>query len=213
MRLNILVVSVILSCVSAFERSGGRSPINHAQDKQRNEITHRSTVEAVSTRAQPRDGSGSGNQIVAYWGHTPGNGNSSLSDLCQQSAFDTLIIGWILDFSQPDGLPSFDFGTGCTNTSSANSTDTSLCHTRAADISLCQGLGKKIFLSVGGSSSNITFETHQSAVDAAEKLWMLFGDDASSAVEQPFPGISVDGFDFGKLVHYLAYFPLLGRLY
>ncbi|KAJ4375137.1 hypothetical protein N0V83_002221 [Neocucurbitaria cava] len=205
MRLNILVVPVILSGVSALERSGGRWSIDHAQKQQRNEITHRSTVEVVSAR----DGSDTGNQIVAYWGHTPGNGNSSLSDLCQQSAFDTLIIGWILDFSQPDGLPSFDFGTGCKNTSSASSADTSLCQSRAEQISLCQGLGKKIFLSVGGSSSNITFESHQNAIDAADKLWMLFGDDASSAVEQPFPGISVDGFDFdhenGSPNHFAAF--------
>ncbi|KAF2629182.1 glycoside hydrolase family 18 protein, partial [Macroventuria anomochaeta] len=132
---------------------------------------------------------------VAYWGHTPGNRNSSILDLCKEPELDVVIAGWIVDFSLPGGFPRFDFGAGCMNMTPGKAAMNSSCGYRSKEMSSCQGLGKKVFIGIGGASSSITFTSRQDAADAADKLWSLFGNTTSPQVYQPFPDVSVDGFD------------------
>jgi chitinase len=159
-------------------------------------------------RAQQDQDGNHANEVVAYWGHTPGNRNSSILDLCKESELDVVIAGWIIDFSLPGGFPRFDFGAGCMNMTPGKAAMNSSCGDRSKEMSSCQGLGKKVFIGIGGASSSITFTSRQDAVDAADTLWSLFGNTTSPQVYQPFPDVSVDGFDLGKLQQPSSFPPL-----
>jgi hypothetical protein len=153
-----------------------------------------------SQSAEERRGRVHGQKVMAYWGHTPGTRNTSLADVCKEAALDILIIGWVLDFSLPGGMPRYDFGTGCKIlTSDDGELTTSECKSRGEEISLCQSLGTRVFIGVGGASSTISFTSRKEAVAAADTLWTLFGDDSISSDLQPFAGVTFDGFDFGEL--------------
>lgn len=154
-------------------------------------------AETLFRAQQDQDGSHA-TEVVAYWGHTPGNRNSSILDICKESELDVVIAGWIIDFSLPGGFPRFDFGTGCMNMTPGKAAMNTSCGDRSKEMSSCQLLGKKVFIGIGGASSSITFTSGQDAVNAAENLWLLFGNTTSPQVYQPFPNVSVDGFDLGK---------------
>lgn len=182
---------VIFLALSAW--STGSSAEGLAID--RKEVSSR--AETLIRAQQDQDGSHT-NEVVAYWGHTPGNRNSSILDLCKQSELDVVIVGWIVDFSLPGDSPRFDFGAGCTNMTPGKSAVNSSCADRSKEMSSCQSLGKKVFIGIGGASSSITFTSRQDASDAADRLWSLFGNTTTPQVYQPFPEVSVDGFDLGK---------------
>lgn len=66
------------------------------------------------------------------------------------------------------------------------------------DIKTCQGLGKTILLSTGGSAyTEGGFQSEGDAVSSAKKIWQLFGPKSNdSSVPRPFGDAVIDGFDF-----------------
>ena len=69
----------------------------------------------------------------------------------------------------------------------------------ASHISVCQSLGKKVLLSLGGSIAVSAFASDSQASEFATTLWDLFG--AGTGVDpglRPFGSVIIDGFDVGK---------------
>lgn len=68
----------------------------------------------------------------------------------------------------------------------------------AQDIKTCQGLGKKVLLSLGGAVGSTAFSSTSQAQSFATKLWDLFGAGTGESSEmKPFGDVTVDGFDLG----------------
>jgi hypothetical protein len=67
-------------------------------------------------------------------------------------------------------------------------------------IDICQQTyGKKVLLSIGGSTSSLSFLSASDASDFANILWQLFGPPGSLDIQlRPFGNVSIDGFDVGK---------------
>ena len=64
------------------------------------------------------------------------------------------------------------------------------------DISICQGKGKKIFISIGGASTAQFISSDTSATNFGQFLWKAFGPyDANWVGPRPFGELVVDGFD------------------
>lgn len=73
------------------------------------------------------------------------------------------------------------------------------CPELAGQIKTCQDqYGKKVLLSVGGSTSQISFAGTDEAVAFADVLWGVFGPGGSvDDQSRPFGMVEVDGFDIG----------------
>ena len=74
------------------------------------------------------------------------------------------------------------------------------CPELAGNITACQrGWGKKVTLSIGGSTSNIKFTSEKQAKNFGTVLLNLFGPPGNVDVElRPFGMMEVDGFDIGN---------------
>lgn len=73
------------------------------------------------------------------------------------------------------------------------------CPELAANITNCQSkYGKKVLLSIGGATSQISFTGEQQARSFGNVLWNLFGPAGNvDAGLRPFGNVEVDGFDIG----------------
>ncbi|KAI9755241.1 MAG: pantothenate synthase, partial [Chaenotheca gracillima] len=146
----------------------------------------------------------SNKNLAVYWGS--GDNQPRLSHFCADSAIDIIPIGFVNEFPDqaPGGYPGDDFANACwadTFTTPDNKAThlKSHCPTIAEDIPICQGLGKKILLSLGGgAATDASLNDDASGEAFAEFLWKAFGPyDASSTVPRPFGNdVVVDGFDF-----------------
>lgn len=136
------------------------------------------------------------NNVGAYYGHAETEDDPSMYPLCNNEDVDIVVMGFLRQFNGLNELPIFDLGSSCeSDGSTAGSAIT--CPELATNISLCQSVGKKIFLSIGGSSSNITFNTSSQATQAAQILWDVFGAGSDNTTSRPFGNVTLDGFDFG----------------
>lgn len=74
------------------------------------------------------------------------------------------------------------------------------CPELATQIQTCQKVhGKKVLLSVGGSTSQISFGGTNEAEAFANVLWGVFGPSGNvDAGLRPFGVVEVDGFDIGS---------------
>ncbi|KAI9784510.1 MAG: hypothetical protein M1816_000830 [Peltula sp. TS41687] len=162
--------------------------------------------------------------LAVYWGQGADQGR--LSQVCQQASNDIIALAFLHIF--PDqgagGYPGTNFGNACgpgyfTTPNGTESQLLSGCADIAQDIALCQSLGKKILLSIGGATpptSMINDDT--SAVKFADFVWGAFGPKRHDWTgPRPFGDAAVDGFDF-DIEHngpggYAAMITRLRRLY
>ncbi len=97
------------------------------------------------------------------------------------------------------------------------------CDQIAADIPVCQSLGKTVILSIGGvfsDKSNYTVSSVQGGVEFADFVWHAFGPfDPAFPEPRPFDingvHVAVDGFDFDIEEHFLdqsGYVAMINRL-
>lgn len=147
------------------------------------------------------------NNLGVYYGHSEVSSDPSMYPLCTNADVDIVMMGFLRQFNGLNTLPTFDFGSSCQSddvTSSGtdidvvatSNTTTILCPELAANITTCQTYGKKVFISLGGSSSNITFNSSSEASDAAHILWDYFGAGTNTNISRPFGNLTIDGFDF-----------------
>ena len=134
-----------------------------------------------------------------------GSNQTRLGQVCQQPSIDIIPLAFLNIF--PDqgagGYPGSNFGNACgpgffTTPDGTQSQLLSGCTNIAQDIPLCQSLGKKILLSLGGAIPDTQkIQDDASAVKFAEFVWGAFGPkQASWTGPRPFGDAVVDGFDF-----------------
>ena len=123
--------------------------------------------------------------------------------MCQDSNVDIVILAFLTEIAGPGGYPTVNFGAACGGSSSAQTakgaTGLLSCPTMAADITTCQGSGKKVMLSIGGASSDSAFTSVAQAQSFAAKVWNLFGSGTGEDSDlRPFGSTILDGIDIGK---------------
>lgn len=147
--------------------------------------------------------SSSQSNVAVYFGHSPGNSGANLLDICSDDNSDIVNIGFIRSFTGSAGYPTLDLVSSC-QTPSGGATNAKLaqitCTALARNVSVCQKVGKKVVLSIGGSTSNTSFTSAAQAKSAANALWTAFGPDTSSSAWRPLGSVVLDGFDFGKCI-------------
>lgn len=128
-------------------------------------------------------------QLALYWGQNSALTQQSLGYYCQNTEASIFLVSFLNDF-----------GVATTGMNLANACGTTFedstmlhCPTVASDIALCQSLGKKVVLSLGGAYGNYGFSSDTQATEFADYLWNAFG--GGNSTERPFDSVKVDGFD------------------
>jgi chitinase len=96
--------------------------------------------------------------------------------------------------------PDVNFGAACggqTLKMMAEAPGLLSCPQLESYIDICQQTyGKKVLLSIGGSTSSLNFKSSSDASEFATTLWQLFGPPGSLDIDlRPFGNVSIDGFD------------------
>lgn len=146
---------------------------------------------------------GGSNKVAVYYGQTPATAQTSLAQVCQSPNVDIVILSFLTEFFGPGGFPALNFGSACGGQTpqmqSAGASKLLSCPDMASQIKQCQGLGKKVLLSLGGSIATSALPDSSKATSFANQLWDLFG--AGTGVDpglRPFGDVRLDGFDVGK---------------
>lgn len=143
------------------------------------------------------------NNLATYYGRAQSAATLNLNALCSTLDVDVVVLAFLTQFNGLNEIPTLDFGTACSNY--GKRTTALSCSVLAQNITYCQSLGVKVFLSVGGASGNITFSSATQATQAATTLWNLFGAGTGATSLRPFGNVTLDGFDFGTSEHRLSY--------
>lgn len=153
-----------------------------------------------------------GSNVNVYWGQ---NGGDNLTTICQNDpTFDYITLGFVNvspENGGASGYPGDNFAAHCwaswyTN-NGAQSQLLSECPYLTPAISICQRLGKKVLLSIGGvygTDSNYTISNYDNGADFASFVWNAFGpyneDWVANGGPRPFDNgdihNAVDGYDF-----------------
>jgi chitinase len=128
-----------------------------------------------------------------------------LSHVCRHTSADIIPIGFLNVFPEQGagGWPGSNFGSACgtavyTNAAGVKTQLQSGCSQIEEDIAICQKLGRKVLLSLGGEKPKTQkISDRRSAEAFAEFIWAAFGPkSASYSGPRPFGNAVVDGFDF-----------------
>lgn len=146
---------------------------------------------------------GSNSNVAVYFGQTPATGATSLEAQCADPNTDIVILAFVVEQLDGGAYPQLNFGAACggqTPLMTQQAPGLLSCPELAGNISVCQsGWGKKVMLSIGGSTSNIKFGSVGAATKFAGVLWNLFGPAGNVNPElRPFGDVEVDGFDIGS---------------
>lgn len=117
----------------------------------------------------------------------------------------------MFDFFGPNGYPSVSFGPACSAPNPAQAAEApglADCTALASEIAGCQGIGKKVLVSLGGYIANSSLGSDYQAQQFAETLWNLFGAGTGDNPDlRPFgPDVVVDGFDIDNENHDTSYY-------
>lgn len=137
--------------------------------------------------------------LAVYYGKAFYNSYPSMYDLCHDDDIDVVVMGFVRQMNGAYMQPTFDIG-ACKTPSSTPANFTGIkCPDLAANITYCQSVGKKVMMSLGGSSSNLSVYSAEEAQQVATTLWNVFGAGTATPTLRPFGNVSVDGFDFGRI--------------
>jgi hypothetical protein len=145
---------------------------------------------------------GSSKNVAVYFGQTPVTGGTTLAAQCADPNVDIVILAFVISTSYRGSYPQLNFGAACggqTPEMVSEAPGLLSCPTLATDITTCQTTyGKKVFLSIGGADSQISFPTTASASTFATTMWNLFGPPGNADIGlRPFGTVQIDGFDVG----------------
>ena len=134
--------------------------------------------------------SSANNNVAIYWGQNSVGSQQPLASYCQSNAADIVILSFLYQFPNIQ----LNFANACEG-GSLTEAGTLHCPQIAKDIKICQGLGKKVLLSLGGAKGEYGFSSEDQGADFATKLWNTFGN-SQDQTNRPFDDAVVDGFDF-----------------
>jgi chitinase len=141
-----------------------------------------------------------------YFGQTAATSKTSLATLCADRNIDIAILAFVVSRNDSGGpYPRVNFGAACggqTPLMVQKAPGLLSCPELAADIETCQKVyGKKVLLSIGGSSGSIMFNTKSEASAFGGIIWDLFGPQGKIDLDlRPFGSVSIDGFDIGRFL-------------
>ena len=184
-------------CLFASTANKSLLHYRHSQEMARFTLLVISLCQVILQCTQAFDPMASDN-VAVYFGHSTGNSNASLSAVCNSSSVDIVILGFVRGFNSFNAVPTFDLVRGCRTRLSDGSQVMPNCSAFAAQVAACQNMGKKVLLSIGGSTSNTNFDSDTNATQAAQMLWNIFGSSNSTVLARPLGEITLDGFDIGK---------------
>jgi hypothetical protein len=144
----------------------------------------------------------SSSNIAVYFAQSPLTSSSSLTAQCSDPNIDIVILAFVVAAKSGGDYPAVNFGAACnfdqTPIMAEKAPGLLRCPDLAEQIERCQGLGKKVLLSTGGSTGQIAFATDEEAVAFANVIWGLFGPlGALDEGLRPFGKSVLDGFDIG----------------
>ncbi|KAL3421576.1 chitin recognition protein [Phlyctema vagabunda] len=144
----------------------------------------------------------SASNIAVYFGRTDETANTNLSDQCNDTNIDIVILAFTTSIlSGSGGYPNISFASLCDGYTSTMLSKGAVglrqCTNLATEIKACQKAGKKIFVGVGGNSGNVTFASEDEATQSAVMLWDVFGggNGVGSGLRPFGDDVYVDGFD------------------
>lgn len=130
-------------------------------------------------------GKSGGGAIAVYWGQNPDEGR--LSKACRTGNYDYVNIAFLTAFGGGRS-PVLDLSGHC-NASHGG------CAALSRDIRICQKLGVKVLLSLGGSgAASNSLDSTEDARQVAEYLYKSFL--SGKAFSRPLGGAVLDGVDF-----------------
>ncbi|KAL8950278.1 MAG: hypothetical protein Q9222_003682 [Ikaeria aurantiellina] len=178
--------------------------------------TTSSTSQPSAPAIPPSSGSStfdaqSSSNLAVYYGQSGATSQTSLAQMCQDSNVDIVILAFLTTYFGPGDYPSLNFGAGCGGSTpamqAAGASGLLSCPAMASDIKTCQGLGKKVLLSLGGAQATTAFSGDSQASEFATKLWDLFGGGNGEEVDmRPFGDAVLDGFDVDNEDHSTAFY-------
>ena len=153
----------------------------------------------------------SATNLAVYYGQSPATEKYTLEQMCRDQNVDIVVLAFVTTFNGPAGQPIINFGpaTGGDLTPGAqriNATGLLDCPLLAKNITTCQGLGKKVLLSLGGASGVTNFTSDAQASKIATNIWNLFGGGMTDSDMRPFGKVKIDGFDIDNEDHSTKYY-------
>ena len=165
------------------------------------------------------NGNGNGNtggdhpKLAAWWGQTAAASSAGLEQVCNDPAFDVVIIAFLTEFFGPGGYPKLDLGpvsaAGSEKQAAAGASGLVDGSALVPAIKTCQGNGKKVLLSLGGALASgskhsgtgaptSVFSSDAQGEQFAQTLWDLFLGGQSAL--RPFGDVKLDGIDIGTRI-------------
>ncbi|KAA8520703.1 hypothetical protein F0562_015025 [Nyssa sinensis] len=144
------------------------------------------------------NGSHAGN-ITVYWGQ---NGNEgSLSEACASNLYEIVNIAFLVQFGNGQDL-GINLAGHCDPANNG-------CARFSSEITYCQSLGIKVFLSLGGGVGTYTLTSADDARLVANQIWNQFLGGQSSI--RPLGNAVLDGVDFDIEGGTTLYWDVLAR--
>lgn len=145
----------------------------------------------------------SSKNVAVYFGQTPATGGTTLAAQCADPSVDIVILAFVISSADGGQYPAVNFGAACggqTTEMISKAPGLLSCPQLATNITTCQSkYGKKVMLSIGGATSQISFPTAASASTFATTMWNLFGPPGNVDMGlRPFGTVQIDGFDVGE---------------
>lgn len=146
------------------------------------------------------------NLNVVYYSQTDLTPIISLDRVCADDSIDIVIVAFVTALFSDGGYPAMNMASNCW---APNAAQQAAGATKLLDcvgdgfanqIARCQGRGKRVLLSLGGSVGDLHMESKEKAVEAAHLLWNLFlgGSEPELQPLRPYGNVVFDGIDIGK---------------
>ncbi|HSZ83662.1 MAG TPA: glycosyl hydrolase family 18 protein [Polyangia bacterium] len=168
--------------------------------------------------------------LTVYWGQNgwgaTHNDQSTwekpLADTCAaHPEYDVVILSFATQIAhtrnQPSGqsfVPELNFANHCETSYDADDPFLLKCDDIAAGVRACQAAGKKVLISIGGSTGSAGFQSDDDGKMAATSVWNIFLGGASTI--RPFTNAPLDGVDLdiegGGTIGYAAFATALRAL-
>jgi chitinase len=164
--------------------------------------------------------------LAVYWGQNgwgaTHNDQSTwekpLADTCAaHPEYDLVILSFATQLAHtrnPPFVPELNFANHCETPYDATNPFLLKCDAIAAGVRACQAAGKRVLLSIGGSTGSAGFTSDDDGKMAAQAVWDIFLGGSSSI--RPFANATLDGVDLdiegGGVVGYAAFAKALRAL-
>jgi chitinase len=138
--------------------------------------------------------------LAVWWGQSQ-HKTPDLPTQCDNENVDFVILSFLTKAAGAGGFPALNINTAAGPSEAqtkAGATDLIDGAMYVDGIKKCKANGKKVYLSLGGQTGEITFANKEDAVKLADQIFNLFlgGQDAQMKELRPFGDVVLDGIDF-----------------